>query len=131
MTVAPLAHAETVTLAEGDILIGNPNGLALGGISEIIEACGGSGEANGIDGLAFDVPAEALLRPATLVTSGGLGIDADVYWYDSACGLLEEYDMANLGEANESGIVPADAAYGVVDLIIGAAVNVKLTYESA
>ncbi|MFP5224056.1 MAG: hypothetical protein ACLGH3_00640 [Actinomycetota bacterium] len=129
---APMAaQAEPVVLAEGNILVGNPNGAVTGGVTEILEACNfGTGELQGVDGIAFEVPVEALNRPAALATSGAAAIDVDVYWYDSACGLIEDFSMGTLGEANESGTVPADAAYGVVNLIIGADADVRLTYDS-
>jgi hypothetical protein len=128
--VAPMtAQAEDVVMAEGMILVGNPNGAVLGGASEILEACNfGTGEFQGIDGIAFEVDVPALGKNAALATSGAAAIDADVYWYDSACGLIEDYSMAELGSANESGTVPLDAAYGVIDLIVGANADVRLTY---
>lgn len=131
ITVAPMAQANEVVLAEGTILIGNPGGLLPGGVSEILEGCGfGTGEFNNIDGIAFVVPGEALNRAATLTITGQFGVDADVYWYTAACGLVDDFTMANTLQANETGVVPADAAYGVIDLIVGADVDALLTYTA-
>lgn len=62
------AHAEAVVLAEGDILLGNPLGAQLGGVSEIYGACTSDTTLNGVEGIAFDVPAEVNGLAATLVT---------------------------------------------------------------
>lgn len=121
------AHADGTVLASGPIIVGNPNGAALGGLSEMIGLCGGDESFNGIDGIAFDVPVDVVNTGATLVTAGSAAIDADVYWYDGGCELIEDLSMASLGEADEAGIVPENAVYGAVDLILGADAHVTLT----
>lgn len=123
------AQAETVTLVEGDIAVGNPLGKAVGGVSEVYGVCTADTTLNGIDGITFDVPEDAVGREATLTTTGATAIDADVYFLDSAGGYISPYTMANNLEANERGTVPDGAVCGVVDLTIGAQAHVKLTYD--
>lgn len=121
------AQAAPTVLASGEITAGNPVSAVVGGISEIVAVCGGDESFNGIDGIAFDVPAAVRNTGARLVTTGQYAIDADVYWYDAECALIEDYEMAELGTANENGIVPGNAIYGVVDLTIGAEAKITLT----
>lgn len=136
-TFAPSqAGIETVTLVEGDILIGNPGSKALGGAAELWDECGASADLQGVDGLWFEVPEEGARQkaPATLVTTGDTAIDVDVWWYTSDCSLILEpedvaYEMATDLEANEEGHIPENAAYGIVDFAIGAAAHVKLTAQ--
>lgn len=121
------AHADATVLASGTIAVGNPLGLATGGVSEMFGACTDDTTFNGIDGIPFVVPVEVLNTGATLATSGAAAIDADVYWYDAACALVDDYSMAVTGEADEAGTVPDTAAFGIVDLIIGADATITLT----
>jgi hypothetical protein len=121
------AQAEETVLATGDIAIGNPLGAVVGGLSEINGVCTTDDSLNGVDGITFAVPEEVANTAATLVTTGDLAVDADVYWYDSNCDLIDDFTMAVTGEANEAGVVPAAASYGVVDLILGAQASVTLT----
>lgn len=125
--LAGAAHAEATVLAKGEIVVGNPVGALVGGVSEIMAVCGGDESFNGIDGIAFDVPPTLRGTGAKLVTVGDTALDADVYWYDSGCNLIEDYAMAEVAVVNENGTVPAEAVFGVVDLVLGAQADVTLT----
>lgn len=130
--IASATHQSmTVTMAEGDIAVGNPAGKLLFGASEFNAyrlSCPGDGSADGIDGIPFEVPSDAIGRTATLTTTGSQARDADVYWYDVECILMEDLTMGTAAK-DETGTVPAGAAYGIVNFTLGAQAHVKLTYR--
>jgi len=116
------SQADPTVIAEGTILINNPAFSA----SDLLAGCDGPlPEANGIDGIAFEVPEGANGQPAALTTTGATAIDADVYWWSAACGVIDSDEWAT-DAANEVGTIPVDAAYGVVSLFLGANADVSL-----
>lgn len=126
------AQAEDVILVEGDVLVGHPLTLTLGGVSGTFAGCAaGVEQADGIDGLVFAVPESALDRPAQLTVTGDAAIDFDVAWYDAACAYIDADDDWATEEVNESGVVPPGAVTGAVNGWLGAAAHVKLTYDRA
>jgi hypothetical protein len=94
---------------------------APGGISEIAAACDPGSEADGIDGLWVDVPAEK--RDGTgfirALGSSEAPYDVDVWFYDATCNLLPG-QLANVLTGDEQGPIPAGANYAVVNMWAGA-----------
>lgn len=141
-------HGASTWEQTGTILLANPTTRSYAGVTEQGSPCGGSidpdvpdGSANGIDGFWFRLPDGVVGHDATLTSSEfpapdpvGLvpGNDVDAWFYDDSCTLIRPtadrnaYHMATAG-SNEFGIVPAGAAYVIVDLVSGG--NATFTFR--
>jgi hypothetical protein len=122
------AHAKPAPVT-GTITAGNPASAAVGGVTELADACLSDTAAEGVDGVWFAVAEDLIGADAVLTGDGGAANDFDVYWYDASCSLISNYTMANdpaPGE-NEQGVVPDAAAFGIVDLFSGANASFTLT----
>lgn len=138
MVAAPaLASGETDDLVvTGTVLLADPATKYLLGVTETVSPCNGSldqdvpaGAANGVDGYWIDLLGyeghRATLTGSATDAPNAPGPDLDVWFYDEACGLIgpaadeNAYHMAT-SSSNEFGIVPAGAAFAVVDYAVGA-----------
>jgi len=141
-------HGSSAWEQTGTIAVANPATRLYGGAAELVSPCGGSidqdvppGAANGTDGFWFELPEGAAGHDATLTASefavpdpaGAIpGNDVDAWFYDFGCTLIRPtadpnaYHMATVG-SNEFGVIPAAAAWVVVDLVTGA--NATFTFR--
>lgn len=135
---AQASHPSAFTQT-GLIAVGNPGTRTIGGATEVVSPCLGSidqdvpaGAAQGTDGYWFEIPEAVRGHAATLVAAAPNDVDA--WFYDENCTLIkpsgtgpvdpDAYSMASLSpepDGNESGKIPAAAAWAVVDLYVGAA----------
>ncbi len=127
------ASADGFSVA-GAIQFPGPGGRVRAGVTEMTSPCGGGTanvQTNGFDGFWFALPGagEAI---ATMTSSA---IDANVYFYDAECELIGAttdpvaHSMATDGTPDEHGIVPAEARYGIVDVIVGWNVAFQFTID--
>lgn len=121
------AAAEDVFVAAGAIARANPASKSFAGITERTNPCGQPhpvlGDVGGLDGAWIALPEYGPGRPARLRTDA---LDADVWFYRmdaGACVLIDGGDgwnaMATDLTPNEDGIIPAEAAYAIVDVALG------------
>lgn len=126
---APPVAADGGFTVEGTLAVGNPVSKAIGGLTEFLAPCDPSDpDLQGLDGFWIALPAEVTETAASMTSDG---VDTDVWFYDANCSLLlggESEAMATDLTANENGTVPADAAYAIVDLAVGA--NASFTFTA-
>ena len=119
----------TVTLEEsGTIMAPAPTSIALFGITEgeFAQTCA-MPASQGVDGWVVELPEDFRMGTGLIdvVGTDATGAhDLDVYFYDSACGLMVDYSLT--GGADESGAIAPGAAWAVVDLFIGANATFEL-----
>lgn len=129
---APEPVTETITYTESGTMTGPaPSSLAIGGVTEseftVVNDCASLPSSQGLDGHVVLLPEEYKDGNATLEVVGTDATgqhDMDVYFYDSACGLMEPYMTEG---SDPSGAIPAGAAAAVVDLLVGANASFELT----
>lgn len=116
-------------LGSGTIHLPAPQSRSGPGMTEGSWTTTGSFAAQGVDGLVVALPADA---PGKTITAAGvspfdetLGHDLDIYFYDAQRGFVGGASET----PDESTVVPAGAAFAVVDLFLGAEVDV-VTYIS-
>lgn len=120
-----------VTLEEsGTIAASNPLGQVFFGVTEgefvQVSQCGGLPTTQGLDGWVVEVPEGLMLQGGQISVKGtGSAVPHDlaIYFYDSGCGLMNDYTL-NSG-ADEAGLMPAGAAWIVLDALVG----VNTTFE--
>lgn len=115
------AHADGDFVAEGHILIGD----LFSPVGSLTQDC--TGDTNGVDTFTVALP-EGSGGAAITATADGDINDVDLYFYDAGCNFLDE-SLAAAGD--ESGEVPADAAFVEADLFIGANANIVITVSAA
>lgn len=111
------------------------------------------GNFNGVDGWWIRLPAGAPGKAATLAytyiptpAGAGIGIDMDVWFYTANCSLIttdqddKAYDMATMPDTTEDedgnptilpleeGVIPAGAAFAIVDFVAGGN-NAEFTFS--
>jgi len=134
---AGYGHADPVPLT-GTIALGNASQTAgEGGITENGAPCELGSELNGLDGVWLDVSGlEGLDAVLTFSGENAAVSDADVYFYSAECSKLEDDSMAQnfiaAGRAPfetnvESGSIPEDAAFAIVNGFFGANISFTLT----
>ncbi len=116
----------TSYFAEGDIVGSNPFSSDVSGITEaeFVRTCSYPPESQGADGWVFQLP-EGFVVPAPFTVKGTSAgpYDLDVFFYNAACGFISGIATSS---PDESGTVPAQTAYIVVDQFIGADTHVVL-----
>jgi extracellular elastinolytic metalloproteinase len=113
---------KTITFeAEGTIAGFNPVSAVIAGVTELEfrEACAGEPASQGLDGYVVEIPRKFQNGTAMLEVKGAnpTGVyDLDVYYYSTACELMEPY--LTDGE-DPSGLIPPGAAWAIVDSFVG------------
>lgn len=126
LSMVPSHASDPVFTESGTILAPAPQTKAIAlSATEGLNRCGAPdadlGSTQGVDGHWVTLPADSAGLAAELVSDA---VDVDVWFYSEGCtGLYDYTDMATDLTANESGTVPADAAFAIVDLAVGAAAN--------
>ncbi|HEX2240596.1 MAG TPA: hypothetical protein VHJ82_05595 [Actinomycetota bacterium] len=122
---------KTFTLEEtGTITAMNPVGMLFFGVTEgefVQTGCAGIPTTQGLDGWVIQVPAELMSQggPVSLKGTGSaVPHDLALYFYDSSCTLMDP--QLNAG-ADEAGLLPAGAAWIVIDSLVGANTTFTLT----
>ncbi len=112
----PTAAAASQTF-EGTITVGHPaTGVGVG-VTELAAACDPGSDLNGVDGHWYEVSTYA---SGTFVLTMAETLDADVWFYDANCTLIDHGEGAQgiLG-VTEIGTVPADADHAIVNGYMG------------
>lgn len=113
---------------EGDIAGSNPFSSQVGGVTEndLAVNCEYPPESQGVDGWVFQLP-DGFVVPAPFTVTGtsDAAYDLDVFFYDAECAFLSGTGVAT-ENPDESGEVPGEAKYIVVDQFIGANTHVVL-----
>jgi len=110
----------------GSILIGHPLTGVTGGVTEIAGACDPASPFQGVDGHWVQLAGQT---QADLVQTANADIsDLDIYFYTAECGFVAGASLATdaIG-GGESGPIPAEAGYLIVDAFIGAGAGFDLT----
>jgi hypothetical protein len=105
---------------------GSPSTLGHVGVTETTDPCDGDASLNGFDGWWVDLDDGPWFAQAFYVLQPSPGLDADAYFFDGGCGLLQvphgsTHDSvldARLGAA-EVGLVPPDARFLLVSGFAG------------
>lgn len=119
------SHGQDHFDTDGHILVGNPPSQYVGGASELGWFATGDHALDGIDGQVVEPPAWAPGHPVWVNGSLAAPYDLDVNFYDGARSYIsggDELDdqTCTTPRADEACVVPAEAAYTVVDLWSGA-----------
>ena len=128
----PVPVTKTITFTqEGTITAPAPSSAASKGVTEAeftaANNCASPPASQGFDGYVVELPADYRLGTATLEVLGSDATgeyDLDVYFYDSACSLMEPYMTDG---ADATGPIPGGAQWAVIDLFVGANASFKLT----
>ena len=113
----------------GSILVGNP-GTQFGGVSETAAPCLPGDDLDGIDGAWVELPEDAGGKVLTVTATDDMAAlqDLDVYFYGAGCEYMADTALNAEGSGvAETGEVPAEATFAIVDLFTGANATFSLT----
>ncbi len=140
VAIPGFAHAAGPKTFSGTILVGDPVTSVTGGVSETGRTLNPTGSGpdcvsaqptDGVDGLFFDVSDYAGQAAVLADVNDSAGVnDLDVWFYDATCSVIGSYAAMATDPApgvGETGVVPDNAAYAVVDLFAGANASFTLT----
>lgn len=123
------------TVTVGSIEAGHPLTRAVGGASELAAGCNGAApdlskpvpQANGVDGYFFTILPAMQGKSGTLSWTATVAADLDVFWFRDNCAEVTNsaWRTDRVG-GTESGLIPANAAYGLVNAYSGLQIRFTL-----